>query len=163
MFVRTERLLLRPAWKEDAGAIAALARAETKIQDLFGREGSCDLLSPCALESCSHAGPYPRLLVMKRTEGEPELIGVVGLAASGPGEAELLCWIARGERRKGYGREAGEALLRMARHSLRLKSLKVPASCGAAAQIMVERLGFAQGRIALRPALRVVPDQAQAA
>jgi RimJ/RimL family protein N-acetyltransferase len=123
MFARTERLMLRPAWKEDAGAIRALAETERNVRDLFGSPGSCDLASPCALDSCSHSDTFPKFLVFRRSHADPELIGVIGLEDAGRRQAELLCWIARRHRGRGYGGEAARAVLRIAKHGLRLRGL----------------------------------------
>ena len=121
MFARTKRLMLRPAWQEDGAMIAALVQAERKVSDLFGNPSACDLVAPCSLDVCAHGGTLPRLLVLRRTNGAPQLIGVVALEARGSGGTDLVCWIARPYRRMGYGTEASRAMLDIAQAGLRLK------------------------------------------
>ena len=115
--------MLRPAWKEDARAIRTLAESERNVRDLFGSPGSCDLASPCALDTCSHKETSPKFLVFRRTHPDPELIGVIGLEDAGMRQAELLCWIARRHRGRGYGCEAARAVLHIAKNCLRLRAL----------------------------------------
>ncbi len=141
MFARTERLMLRPAWSEDGAMIAALASSERKIRDLFGGDGTCSLTAPCALDDCCHPDALPRMLVMKRTEGAPELIGMVGLSRNRTGDVELLCWIARPHRGQGYGTEAAKAALHMAEHGFRLARITAPYRGRAGS--FPDRLGFA--------------------
>ena len=148
MFARTERLMLRPAWREDAAMIAALASSERKVRDIFGSEGTCSLADPCALDSCRHPEALPRLLVMKRTSAAPELIGMAGLARNRAGEVELLCWIARPHRGRGYGTEAARALLHIAEHGLRLGRVSAPYS--GRAGTFPQRLGFDGTALAFR-------------
>lgn len=145
MFARTERLMLRPAWTEDAAMIAALASSERKVRDIFGGDGTCSITAPCPIDDCRHPGALPKLLVMKRTDGAPELIGVAGLVRNRAGEVELLCWIARGFRGQGYGSEAARAVLHMAEHGLRLTRLKAPYSGRAGS--FPERLGFREAEL----------------
>lgn len=134
MFARTERLLLRPSWCEDAPMIEALARSERKVRDLFGRQPACDL------DRCRQSADLPLMLVMRRTSGAPELIGIAGLVRKGGRDAELLCWIARPQRGQGYGTEAARAVLHIAEHGLRLKRVRSPYSGRASS--FPERLGF---------------------
>ncbi len=168
MFARTERLMLRPAWHEDAEAIAELVNSERKMRDLFANASGCDLRQPCALDACRHDADLPKLLVFRRTDGAPELIGTVGLEKSAPGEARLLCWIARPHRRMGYGAEAVRALVCIARDGLRLRRLVAPSSLEGAARGLLENAGFSDGGLTfgedcLEDACPAEPFQAQAA
>jgi len=122
MFVRTERLLLRPAWCEDAPALSravgdeAVARNSARIPWPY-------CLGDAEAHIARQSGqPMPSLLVFRRTRGAPELIGGVGLAPDEEGH-ELGYWIARRHWGLGYATEAGRALVKMARDSLRLRRL----------------------------------------
>ena len=128
--------------------IAALASSERKVRDIFGSEESCSLADPCALDSCRHPEALPQLLVMKRTSATPELIGMAGLARNRAGEVELLCWIARSHRGRGYGTEAARALLHVAEHGLRLARVSAPYS--GRAGTFPQRLGFDGTALAFR-------------
>jgi len=152
MFARTERLMLRPAWTEDAAMIAALASSERKVRDLFGADGTCSITAPCPIDDCRHPGALPRMLVMKRTDGAPELIGMAGLVRNRAGEVELLCWIARPFRGQGYGTEAAQAVLHMAEHGFRLTRLKAPYAGRAGS--FPERLGFREAELVFEDADR---------
>ena len=121
MFVRTERLLLRQGWIEDAPALVqaideAVARNTARIPWPY---------------SLADAGAYlgqpqdphaPNCLIFARTSGVPRLIGGVGLAPGGDGH-ELGYWIARPYWGLGFATEAASALLRAARGSLRIERI----------------------------------------
>lgn len=151
MFARTDRLLLRPGWIEDAPALFAGIRDEAIVRNLatapwpYGLEDARAFL---ATERGPHA---PVMLISRRTGGEPELIGTIGVARRASGDVELGYWIAKPHWNRGYATEAGEAVLRMARESLRLPRLGAghfldnPASGR-----VLEKLGF-------RPTGCVVP------
>ena len=125
MFARTQHLLLRPAWDEDRTALETLAATERNVRDLFGAPEGEHPLATCAIEQGGSGASLPKLLVFRRTTAAPELVGVAGLTRTGGGAVELVCWIARAHRGLGYGREAMDATLAMARQSLRLRSVRV--------------------------------------
>ena len=119
MFVRTDRLLLRPGWIEDA---PALARA---VSDEAVARNTARLPWPYTL---AHAEWYlgrqqdphtPNCLVFARTSGKPRLVGNVAISPDEDG-LELGYWFARPFWGLGYATEAASALLRAARESLRL-------------------------------------------
>jgi RimJ/RimL family protein N-acetyltransferase len=62
------------------------------------------------------------LLVFLRTQGGPRLIGGIGLHDQN-GEAEIGYWLTRDVWGQGYATEAGQAVVSMARDSLRLRRL----------------------------------------
>jgi RimJ/RimL family protein N-acetyltransferase len=114
MFIRSERLFLRPGWPEDweelgariadAGIVRNLARAPWPYS-------SGDAKDFLAIEEDTRC---PRLLVTLPTSEGSELIGCTGLTP-GEGVAELGYWIARPYWGQGYATEAGRALLNLAR------------------------------------------------
>lgn len=122
MFIRTERLLLRPGWIEDAPALASAIGDEAILTKL------AQVPSPYRVSDAewflrqSHQPPLMPLLIFLRTEGVPRLIGGTGLHDQ-DGEVELGYWLARDMWGLGYATEAGHAVIRMARHSLRLPRL----------------------------------------
>ncbi|MEP6784716.1 MAG: GNAT family N-acetyltransferase [Sphingomonadales bacterium] len=122
MFIRTENLLLRPGWVEDA----------PELHDAFAREDVVMTLArapwPYALgDAVAHLGRERSshesdLLIYLRTSGSPRLIGGVGIAGRGS-EFELGYWIVPSMWNRGYATEAGRALVAAARDSLRLDRL----------------------------------------
>lgn len=123
MFVRTDRLLLRPGWIEDAPALAravasdpAIARNTARIPSPYTLEDAEAFLR---MERDQHA---PACLVFARTSGAPRLVGSVGIHPDDDG-LELGYWIARPYWGLGFATEAAAGLLRAARGSLDLKRI----------------------------------------
>lgn len=122
MFVRTERLLLRPGWADDASALvdaishAPVARMLTRAPWPYELAGARDFLAR------PHTPAAPSFLIFLRTAGKPRLIGGVGLTPQGDA-AELGYWITPDHWGLGFATEAGRAVVDMARHSLRLPRL----------------------------------------
>jgi RimJ/RimL family protein N-acetyltransferase len=122
MFVRTERLLLRPGWADDASALvdaishAPVARMLTRAPWPYELADARDFLSR------PHTPAAPSFLIFLRTAGKPRLIGGIGLTPQGDA-AELGYWITPGHWGLGFATEAGRAVVDMARHSLRLPRL----------------------------------------
>ena len=118
MFVRTERLLLRQGWIDDAPELAraideSIARNTTRMPWPYPLAAAEAWLGR---EQDSHA---PTCLVFARTAGNPRLVGGVGLNPDDDGH-ELGYWIARPCWGLGFATEAASALLREARESLRI-------------------------------------------
>jgi RimJ/RimL family protein N-acetyltransferase len=149
MFVRTERLLLRPGWSQDAPALFEAIRDERIVRNLATapwpyRPGDAE-----AWLATERKVSEPSLLVFRRSDAAPELIGAVGFGRRPTGRMEFGYWIARRHWGRGYATEAGRAVLATARHGLRLKRLDAghfldnPASGR-----VLEKLGFSPtGRI----------------
>jgi len=151
MFARTERLLLRPGWAEDAPSLFRAFADEMVIRNLASAPWPYDISHAEAFLSSERQAREPSLLVFRRTEASPELIGTVGFGRRPSGEIEFGYWIARAHWGQGYATEAGKAAIAMARDSLRLRKLSAghfldnPASGR-----VLEKLGF-------RPTGRVIP------
>jgi RimJ/RimL family protein N-acetyltransferase len=119
MFARTERLLLRPGWREDAPALFRAIADEGIVRNLAQAPwpyGPGDAETFLMRERRPHE---PACLIFLRGDGAPLLVGAVGL---GPA-AELGYWIARPFWGRGIATEAGAALIANARDSLRLPRL----------------------------------------
>lgn len=115
MFARTERLILRPSWPEDA---APLAKA------LSNPEISRNLLSVPAQYDETEAHLWidrprdpllPEFLAFLRTRGAPRLIGGAGISRRPDGELELGYWVERSHWGLGFATEATRAVMRMGR------------------------------------------------
>lgn len=151
MFARTDRLLLRPGWAEDAPALATAISHERVMRNLAR--------APWPYEAADASrylagvdGPLPSFLIFARTDATPRLVGGIGLGRLTTGEVELGYWIAPAFWNRGYATEAGHAVLALARDSLRSRALVAGhfADNPASGRVL-EKLGFtASGPSALR-------------
>ncbi len=121
MFARTERLLLRPAWREDASALAAAIGDYAVVSKLARAPWPYTAEDADAFLSADH-GPLPNALIFARTHGAPRLVGGIALDQTDAG-VELGYWIARPYWGLGFATEAGRAIVAMADDSLRLPFL----------------------------------------
>jgi len=150
MFVRTERLLLRPGWSQDAPALFEAIADERIVRNLATAPWPYLPVDAEAFLATERSATEASLLIFLRSGGEPELIGGIGIGRRPTGRIEFGYWIARRHWGRGYATEAGRAVLAAARHSLRLKRLDAghfldnPASGR-----VLDKLGFKPvGRIA---------------
>ena len=115
MFARTERLLLRPGWIEDAPALARAIGEEAVVRNLatapwpYGEDDARDFLS----QPIDPA--QPRFLIFARTGGAPRLVGGCGISNDPGDRPEMGYWIARPYWGLGFATEAGRQLLHIAR------------------------------------------------
>ncbi|HEX8466958.1 MAG TPA: GNAT family N-acetyltransferase [Allosphingosinicella sp.] len=151
MFVRTERLLLRPGWSQDAPALFKAIGDERIVRNLATAPWPYRLTDAESFLATERNPAEASLLIFLPSRGEAGLIGGIGLGRRPTGRIEFGYWIARRHWGRGYATEAGGAILAMARHSLRLKRLDAghfldnPASGR-----VLEKLGF-------RPTGNIVP------
>jgi RimJ/RimL family protein N-acetyltransferase len=144
MFARTDRLLLRPGWREDAPALFT-AIADPAIVDKLP-----DTPWPYRAEDAEAylfaerpADALPELLIHARTFGRPRLVGGIALRDAGKGTAELDYWIARKFWGLGFATEAGRAMVNIARDALRLTRLRSSHfTDNPASGRVLEKLGF---------------------
>jgi len=113
MFARTERLLLRPGWAEDAPALAAAIADEMIVRNLATAPWPYSLRDAEAFLAQPRDPILPSFLIFERTDGEPNLVGSCGLGRRPSGAVELGYWIARPYWGLGYATEAGHALTRI--------------------------------------------------
>jgi RimJ/RimL family protein N-acetyltransferase len=114
MFARTERLLLRPGWAEDAPALARTIADEMIVRNLSSAPWPFSLRDAEAFLAAPRDPVLPSLLIFERTAGEPVLAGACGLGRRASGNVELGYWIARSHWGRGFATEAGEALIGIA-------------------------------------------------
>lgn len=123
MFARTERLLLRPGWPEDAPALADAIGDKAIVSKLatapwpYGIEDAEEFLRLPREQS------LPDFLIFARTWGSPRLVGSIRLHRDEQGEAELGFWIARPYWGLGFATEAGRAVVALADQGLRAPQL----------------------------------------
>ncbi len=114
MFARTERLLLRPGWAEDAQALAAAIADETIVRNLATAPWPFGLRDAEAFLAAPRDPVLPSFLIYERTAADPMLVGSCGLGRRPSGAVELGYWIARDHWNRGFATEAGLALLGIA-------------------------------------------------
>ena len=123
MFARTERLLLRPGWSQDAAALHRAIADERIVRNLATAPWPYKPTDAEAFLATERKPSEPSLLIFRRGGGAPELIGGIGFGRRPTGETEFGYWLVRRHWGRGYATEAGRALLAAARHGLRLKRL----------------------------------------
>jgi RimJ/RimL family protein N-acetyltransferase len=142
MFTRTERLLLRPGWAEDAPALAAAIADERIVRNLATAPWPYRLRDAEAFLAQPRDPLLPSFLIFERTAGEPRLIGSCGLGRRPSGTVELGYWIARPFWGRGFATEASAALVEIAR-ALRLPRLQASHFLdNPASGRVLEKLGF---------------------
>jgi RimJ/RimL family protein N-acetyltransferase len=115
MFAVTPRLLLRPGWPEDAGALFTAINDEAIIRNLASPHWPYRLDHARRFLSLPTDPATPRWLIFSRTEGPPQLAGCIGIDSQDHGDVELGYWISRQHWGRGYATEAGRAVLQNAR------------------------------------------------
>ncbi len=142
MFARTERLLLRPGWAEDAPALARAIADEQVVRNLATAPWPYNQQDAEAFLASPRDPVMPSFLITERTEGEPRIVGSCGLGRRPSGRVELGYWIARPHWGKGFATEAGRALIDIAR-TLRLPGLEASHFLdNPASGRVLEKLGF---------------------
>ncbi len=114
MFIRSERLFLRPGWPEDWSELRARIADEGIVRNLAEAPWPYTADSAREFLSAAQDARCPQLLVTLPTSEGSALIGCAGLAPS-DGEVELGYWIARDRWGQGYATEAARAVLSLAR------------------------------------------------
>ena len=120
MFARTERLLLRPGWAEDAPELARAIADEQVVRNLATAPWPYALADAEAFLAAPRDPAMPNFLITERTDGAPRIVGACGLGRRPSGAVEMGYWIARQHWGKGFATEASRALIDIA------KALKLP-------------------------------------
>jgi len=123
MFARTERLLLRPGWAEDARVLHEAIADEAIVRNLASAPWPYTLAHAESYLATERRPDEPSFLVFRRTGGAPRLVGCAGLGRRPDGEIELGYWVSREHWGLGYATEAAEAVVGIARDALRLPKL----------------------------------------
>lgn len=142
MFARTERLLLRPGWAEDAPALARAIADEQVVRNLATAPWPYALADAEAFLAAPRDPVMPSFLITERTDGDPRIVGSCGLGRRPSGSVELGYWIARPHWGKGFATEASRALIDIAR-TLKLPRLEASHFVdNPASGRVLEKLGF---------------------
>ena len=155
MFARTERLLLRPGFAEDAALLAEALKDEGVARNLSTLPWPTAPDQAAEFLTAPQHPLLPRLLMVKRTSGTPRVIGGIGIdrhvADDGTAEFSFGYWIARRYWGLGFATEAGRAVLRMARTNGLPRLTASHFIDNPASGAVLRKLGFRPtGRIILR-------------
>lgn len=150
MFIRSERLFLRPGFPEDAADLTALLRAPLKTN--VGLDAVPDLAVDPASALCHDRGPrLPGFLMTLPSAEGSRLIGAVGLGRDG-GDVALGYLLAESHWGQGLAAEAARALLGLARVLGHARVIAHQFIDDRASLLVLTRAGFrATGEQRLRP------------
>ena len=148
MFARTERLLLRPGWGEDAPMLAHAIADAAVVRNLASAPWPFALLDAEAFLAAPRDPALPAFLIVERTAVTPRLVGACGLGRRPSGAVELGFWIARQFWGRGFATEAAAALIDIAR-ALRLTRLEASHFVdNPASGRVLDKLGFSDTGLA---------------
>lgn len=115
MFARTQRLLLRPGFPEDAPLLAQAINDE-RIACNVARMPWPYCLKDAESFLATFEGPTEtKFLIFERTNGAPELVGGCGFDVRLDGSLQFGYWITPSKWGRGFATEAGHAVLDIAR------------------------------------------------
>ena len=142
MFARTERLLLRPGWAEDAPELARAIADEQIVRNLATAPWPYALKDAEAFLASPRDPVMPSFLITERTAGAPRIVGSCGLGRRPSGAVEMGYWIGRPHWGQGFATEASRALIDIAR-TLKLPRLEASHFVdNPASGRVLEKLGF---------------------
>ena len=115
MFIRSERLFLRPGWPEDWQELLGRIDDESVARNLAQVPWPYTAEDARAFASQPQDARCPHFLITLPTSAKPaEIIGCIGLARI-EDQVELGYWITRAHWGQGYATEAARSVLRLAR------------------------------------------------
>lgn len=114
MFIRTERLFLRPGWPEDWEELLAQIGDQHVVRNLVRAPWPYTAEDAREFARRAQDGRYPHFLVTLPGQNGSQLVGVSGIHAGTYG-IEFGHWIARTHWGRGFATEAGRAVLQIAR------------------------------------------------
>ena len=113
MFIRSERLFLRPGWPEDWAELLTAIGEQAVVRNLATAPWPYTMDDAMAFARRPQEKLLPHFVVTLPGGDGARLIGSAGLARRGD-EVELGYWIARSHWGQGYATEAVRAVLRLA-------------------------------------------------
>ncbi|HEX7872811.1 MAG TPA: GNAT family N-acetyltransferase [Sphingobium sp.] len=116
MFARTERLILRPSWPEDAAPLAKALSNPDIARNLLNVPAHYDETEAHRWIERQRDPRLPEFLSFMRTRGgASRLVGGVAISRRADGELELGYWVERSLWGLGFATEATRAVMRIAR------------------------------------------------
>ena len=150
MFARTERLLLRPSWPEDAQELHQAIADEGIVRNLTRAPWPYTADDAVHFTAQAYGERHPAFLLMLRTKGAPRLVGGCGIGDL-DGEAELGFWIARPYWGLGFATEASRAVINIAKAIGHNKLIASHFTDNPASGNVLRKLGFqSTGKITQR-------------
>lgn len=152
MFIRSERLFLRPAWPEDSTELRAAIGHEAVVRNLARVPWPYTAEDARAFVDKAPEHRLPGFLVTAPGSGVcgARIIGGCGLSLL-DGEVNLGYWITAGEHGRGYATEAARAVLGLARTLGHDRIVAHHFVDNAASGRVLEKVGFRRtGRVAER-------------
>lgn len=116
MFIRSERLFLRPAWPEDAHELHAVIGDERVVSNLTSVPWPYGLDDAREFVARAHDRRHPALLITMPSARGSRIVGGIGLR-EGLECSELGYWLSPEVWGRGLATEAARAILRLA-HTL---------------------------------------------
>lgn len=114
MFHVTNRLLLRPAWPEDAEALFGVIADQGVVRNLASAPWPYLPEHARSFVQRDHDPRHPVFLITRPTADGSDLIGCIGIDSGADG-TELGYWIARPFWGQGYATEAARGVMEIAR------------------------------------------------
>jgi len=113
MFIRSERLFLRPGWPEDRDELLTRIADEAVVRNLSSVPWPYSAHDAATFLDLPHDRLLPRFVITLPGAGGARIIGGAGLHAAGD-TVELGYWIARDAWGCGYASEAARAVVSLA-------------------------------------------------
>lgn len=113
MFIRSDRLFLRPAWPEDWSELLTVICDEGVVRNLASAPWPYTIEDAIGFARLSQERLLPHFFVTLPSDQGAQLIGCAGLSQYGE-DVELGYWLARSHWGQGYATEAAQAVLRLA-------------------------------------------------
>ncbi|MBK6707141.1 MAG: GNAT family N-acetyltransferase [Sphingomonadales bacterium] len=143
MFARTERLLLRPSWPEDAGPLYRAIADEGIVRNLARAPWPYSFEDALRFVGNEPHERFPNFILYLRTDGAPVIVGACGLSER-DGGTEMGYWIARSHWGRGYASEAGRAVVDIAKTVGHKKLVASHFMDNPASGAVLRKLGFRQ-------------------
>jgi RimJ/RimL family protein N-acetyltransferase len=142
MFHRSERLLLRPGWSEDARELTAriadfaVVRNLSRVPWPYTEEHAAEWLAR------PREPRLPEFLLTLPGPAGTQIIGACGLHEGETGEIEMGYWIARDRWGQGFATEAARSVMRVARLLGHRRVVACHASDNPASGRVLRKAGF---------------------
>ncbi|MDP5281110.1 GNAT family N-acetyltransferase [Sphingomonas sp. DG1-23] len=114
MFVRTQRLTLRPGWREDAAELARAIGHECVVRNLARAPWPYTIEAAESFAAGFDGSAEPRFLIFEHGQGALRLVGGIGIGPFEKEANEFGYWITPDAWGRGLATEAGAAVLRAA-------------------------------------------------
>ncbi len=141
MFIRTQRLLIRPGWPEDLDELLDLLSEDEIVQNLGVKEWPRSRADMQAMIARAREPRLPHFFINLRESNDTRLVGGIGLGRNDD-EVELGYWIAPTYRGRGFAEEAVRAVLAQARALGHDRIVACHFADSVASATVLERAGF---------------------